>query len=152
VPYYEQMIPSPNAGMPKGRGDYDPEEDGPEPTPLDELCRPWLADSCYSYDEDGEWSTVVSRRLRVARRDHKDGKIFKGDTYRETVTRYINDETGASRHGRHCWLVECGLHQTLRERRERLVQPEHDKKRANGAVITYHQWGWRVRYPVKTED
>lgn len=50
----------------------------------------------YSAD-DGVWEKLVSSAERVARRDHKSGKIRKGDRYYETVYRYIEDATSEQR-------------------------------------------------------
>ncbi len=60
--------------------------------------RPWLADSGYTLDDDGEWGQVVRQRIHVARRDHADGRVKRGDKYRVTSWRYINDESGDSYH------------------------------------------------------
>lgn len=65
----------------------------------DDIERPWLHDSGYEYSSlDGEWEAKISTKRRVARRDHKCGKVKKGDTYLESVWRTICDSTGASRH------------------------------------------------------
>lgn len=53
----------------------------------------------YDFDPDtGKWVTVVCRLRHTARRDHKDGRIKKGQTYIKTTRRYIDDETGESHH------------------------------------------------------
>ena len=56
--------------------------------------RPWLADSGYSLDEDGTWERRISMKRHLCRRDHKDGRVKKGDIYRVTRTRVIDDESG----------------------------------------------------------
>lgn len=56
--------------------------------------RPWLAHSGYTLDEDGRWEQTISRRTHTCRRDHKDGRVKKGDVYRATKTRVIDDESG----------------------------------------------------------
>jgi hypothetical protein len=69
-------------------GGQDEEENSP-------LARRLYA-SGYRDDGDGEWSKQLSVTTRVARRDHKDGKVKAGDQYQETVTRCV-DGKGASR-------------------------------------------------------
>jgi hypothetical protein len=56
--------------------------------------RPWLADSGYTLDEDGTWERQISAKRHTARRDHKDGRVKKGDLYRAVKTRTIDDESG----------------------------------------------------------
>lgn len=56
--------------------------------------RPWLADSGYSLDEDGNWHRTISRKTHTCRRDHKNGRIKKGDVYSVTKSRIIEDESG----------------------------------------------------------
>lgn len=90
----------PSAGEWEDPGDYSNAE------------RQRLADTGYDYQcdhysgEGGEWSQVISKKRRTARRDHADGKVKAGDMYWETVTRYIDDETGESRHTRTKWVVK----------------------------------------------
>ena len=48
--------------------------------------------------ESGQWIRVVRRSRHTARRDHKDGRVRKGQTYTKTTTRYVDDETGESHH------------------------------------------------------
>ena len=59
--------------------------------------RPWLEESDYDYCE-GEWSKLLSVRVHVARRDHADGRVLRGQRYRVTRTRFIDDVSGNSRH------------------------------------------------------
>lgn len=74
-----------------GAGDYHNQEA--------EVARPWLAHSGYEYDElENQWETRVLSRVRRCRRDHKDGTVKAGDTYRHTVWRIVCDSTGESRH------------------------------------------------------
>jgi hypothetical protein len=56
--------------------------------------RPWLANSGYTLDEDGSWERQISYKQHTCRRDHKDGRVKKGDVYRVSRTRSIDDETG----------------------------------------------------------
>tara|TARA_Y100000287_G_C14187611_1_gene338442 strand:- start:93 stop:425 length:333 start_codon:yes stop_codon:yes gene_type:complete len=69
---------------------------------------PHLESSGYDY-EDGEWSKVVSRKRHVARRNHvrktAAWRPMKGDKYIVTYVRYIDDDTGCSRHEKHYQLV-----------------------------------------------
>jgi hypothetical protein len=61
--------------------------------------RDWLEDSGYEFDADGGlWSIVVNTASRTARRDHKDGRIKKGQRYRVSVSRHIDDGSGKSWH------------------------------------------------------
>lgn len=77
-----------------------------EPGDYSNAERKWLADVGYDYYCDhysgagGEWFQDISKKRRTARRDHADGKVMAGQMYWETVTRYIDDETGRSRHKR----------------------------------------------------
>lgn len=66
--------------------------------------RSWLEGLGYEHTpsryDTGCWSLTVSSKTRTARRDHADGKVRAGDVYIETVKRYIDDESGESRHVR----------------------------------------------------
>jgi len=70
--------------------------------PEDEKYRPkrdWLENSGYEFDaEQGTWSIVVRLGKHTARRDHKDGRIKKGQRYHLAVSRYIDDDSGESWH------------------------------------------------------
>jgi hypothetical protein len=57
--------------------------------------RKWLQESDYEI-EDGTWSKMISFSRHTCRRDHKNGKIKKGDRYRVKTYRRIDDETGES--------------------------------------------------------
>ncbi len=69
---------------------------------------PHLNSYGYSY-EDGEWSKVISKKRHVARRNHirktSAWRPSKGDKYLLKVMRYINDDTGNSRHEKHYHLI-----------------------------------------------
>lgn len=76
-------------------------------------CAGWtnrnrLSSCGYHYD-DGEWSKVVSRKRHVARRNHvrktEAWRPLKGDEYIVTYMRYIDDDTGCSRHKKYYQLV-----------------------------------------------
>ena len=57
--------------------------------------RSWLSWSGYYLDEEGcIWSKRISSTRHVCRRDHKDGRVKKGDVYRVIKTRHIDDESG----------------------------------------------------------
>ena len=58
--------------------------------------RPWLEHSGYTL-EDGFWQKVIAVSTRTARKAHG-SSIQKGQRYRETVSRYINDQNGESFH------------------------------------------------------
>lgn len=60
--------------------------------------RSWLRYRGYSLDENYRWTRQVSSTRHTARRDHKDGKVKKGQTYRKTTIRCVNDKTGESYH------------------------------------------------------
>jgi hypothetical protein len=62
---------------------------------LEEAERPWLKDSGYELD-DGTWWQTLSVKVHTCRRDHKDGRIKKGDRYRQYTERHISDEDGSS--------------------------------------------------------
>ena len=58
-----------------------------------------LSECNYYYDPgSSRWSKLVSIRKHTARRDHKDGRIKKGQQYYKTTYRCVDDETGLSRH------------------------------------------------------
>tara|TARA_B100001029_G_C14822609_1_gene318504 strand:- start:125 stop:472 length:348 start_codon:yes stop_codon:yes gene_type:complete len=63
---------------------------------LENADRPWLSDAGYEIDEDGNWSKLISYTVHTCRRDHKGGRIKKGDRYKLRVYRNINDEDGCS--------------------------------------------------------
>jgi len=49
----------------------------------------------FNFDiDDGYWWRKIRSTDHVARRDHKDGRIKKGDRYTKTTWRYVEDETG----------------------------------------------------------
>ena len=87
-----------------GAGD---EQDDNDP---EQSERPRLDDAGYTYTSDryggGTWEKMVSNKRRTARRDHGDGTVKKGDVYWDTVFRYIDDETGESRHVRGKWVIQ----------------------------------------------
>ena len=56
--------------------------------------RSWLSGSGYALDEDGTWYKQISSKRHVCRRDHKDGRVKKGDVYRVVKTRFVEDESG----------------------------------------------------------
>ena len=43
----------------------------------------------YDYKGNGEWEKEISWKRRKCRRDHKSGRVKKGDSYNEVVTRTI---------------------------------------------------------------
>jgi hypothetical protein len=65
---------------------------------LEASDRPWLADSGYELDDSMTWSRTISFSTHIARRDHADGRVKKGDKYRLRVYRCIDDDCG------HSWL------------------------------------------------
>jgi hypothetical protein len=62
---------------------------------IEDAERKWLQDSDYEI-EDGTWWKVISFSRHTCRRDHKNGRIKKGDKYRLKTYRCIDDETGES--------------------------------------------------------
>jgi hypothetical protein len=54
-----------------------------------------LSLSGYSYD-GGRWTKPMGRREHVARADHMDGSVRRGDHYTITLTRLVDDTTGAT--------------------------------------------------------
>lgn len=54
-----------------------------------------LSLSGYSYDGE-RWTKEMGRREHVARADHWDGTVRRGDRYTITLTRVISDATGAT--------------------------------------------------------
>lgn len=56
--------------------------------------RSWLRYSGYTLNDNDVWERKVSSTRHTARRDHKDGRVKKGDVYRVTKTRIIDDKTG----------------------------------------------------------
>jgi hypothetical protein len=77
-----------------GDGEHEceePEEEAVEPE------RDWLKHSGYEFDDDSmNWSLMIRISSHTARRDHKDGRIKKGQYYQSIVTRHICDVTGRS--------------------------------------------------------
>ena len=63
---------------------------------LENADRPWLADAGYELDDGMTWNKLISLSVHTCRRDHKDGKIKKGQRYKVKVYRYIEDEDGTS--------------------------------------------------------
>ena len=61
-----------------------------------ECERSWLASSGYEVGEDKIWTKVLSKKNRLARKDHKDGKVLKGQRYLVTTLRCIADSSGQS--------------------------------------------------------
>ena len=57
--------------------------------------RPWLEESGYEYD-NGDWTKLIFRKVRVCRKNHRDGKIFRGQKYIERTFRTIEDSSGVS--------------------------------------------------------
>lgn len=57
--------------------------------------RPWLADSGYTFS-NGTWERQFRSRFHTARRDHKDGRVKRGDRYRVSHYREISDDDGTS--------------------------------------------------------
>ena len=72
--------------------------------------RSWLEGLGYEHTssryDTGYWSRTVSSKTRTARRDHADGKVKAGDVYVETIIRYIDDESGESRHVRAKYVIQ----------------------------------------------
>ena len=69
------------------------------PTSIEDSERPWLEGSGYDWDgEERVWEKVVSCKYHTARKDHKDGRIRKGQSYRVRRIRYVEDESGNSWH------------------------------------------------------
>ncbi|RPG05648.1 MAG: hypothetical protein CBE07_001280 [Pelagibacteraceae bacterium TMED247] len=64
---------------------------------LENAERPWLNESGYDLDE-GSWEKLIFVKTHTCRRDHKDGKVKAGQTYRRCTYRIIDDETGESWH------------------------------------------------------
>ena len=63
--------------------------------PVEDAERTWLAESDYEFDEDhGTWVKTISIKHHTARRDHRDGRVLKGDRYRVETQRCIQDDTG----------------------------------------------------------
>jgi hypothetical protein len=64
----------------------------------EDAIRTWLGWSGYTFNGEDygspTWERRVSSTRHTARRDHKDGRVKKGDLYRVTKTRIIDDETG----------------------------------------------------------
>ena len=87
-----------------GAGD-EPDDDDPRRSE-----RPWLEEYGYTYTSDGgtggTWEVMVSKKKRTARRDHANGNVKAGDVYWDTVFRYIDDESGKSRHVRGKWVIQ----------------------------------------------
>ena len=72
--------------------------DGPE---LD------LRDAGYSYDaHDGEWSRYVGSSEHTARKAGAQHGFEPGTRYRVATTRYVNDATRCSYHGRAYTMVQ----------------------------------------------
>ena len=63
---------------------------------LENAERPWLSDSGYEIDDGGIWSRLISFSVHTCRRDHKNGRIKRGDRYKLRVYRNISDEDGSS--------------------------------------------------------
>jgi len=63
---------------------------------LENAERPWLADAGYEIEEGMTWDKLISLSVHTCRRDHKDGKIKKGQRYKVKVHRSISDEDGTS--------------------------------------------------------
>ena len=68
----------------------------------EDTVRPWLGNRGYTFNANlgGSpiWKRKVSSTRHTARRDHKDGKVKKGQTYRKTTIRCVDDDTGESYH------------------------------------------------------
>ena len=62
---------------------------------LENAERPWLEASGYDLD-DGTWEKLILVKTHKCRRNHRDGKIKVGQTYRRSTYRIIDDETGES--------------------------------------------------------
>ena len=60
-----------------------------------EAERPWLEDSGYELS-DGTWSKTISIKVHTCRRNHKNGRIKVGMSYRRYSYRNIDDESGDS--------------------------------------------------------
>ncbi len=63
---------------------------------LEAAERPWLQDSGYEIEDGMVWSKLVSYSVHTCRRDHRDGKVKRGDRYKVKVHRSISDEDGTS--------------------------------------------------------
>ena len=61
--------------------------------------RPWLQYTDYEFNyEDSMWEKQISLTRHVARKDHKDGTVKKGQGYSKETIRCICDNTGDSWH------------------------------------------------------
>ena len=60
-----------------------------------DAVRPWLEESGYDLD-DGQWSKLIRFAEHTCRRDHKDGTIKRGQTYRRKTWKIIDDDSGKS--------------------------------------------------------
>jgi len=67
-------------------------------------CELDLTSAGYEFD-DGEWSKLVATERHTARRDHKDGRVKKGQAYTVTTWRVVNDSDRTSYHKHVKWLV-----------------------------------------------
>lgn len=63
---------------------------------LENAERPWLADAGYEIEEGMVWDKLISFSEHTCRRDHKDGRVKKGQRYKVWVHRSISDEDGTS--------------------------------------------------------
>ena len=55
----------------------------------------------YTFDATSrEWSKCIANEVRKAKRDHKDGRIKAGQSYRIRVWRVVRDESGEQYHER----------------------------------------------------
>ena len=66
------------------------------PLNIQASTRGYLVHKGYRRATFGLWEKVISKKIRTARRDHRDGKVKRGQRYLETKTRSIEDETGES--------------------------------------------------------
>ena len=72
--------------------------------------RSWLEDSGYELDDGMTWHKLVSFSVHTCRRDHKDGRIKRGDRYKVTVHRHIDDEDGRSFLNKQKTLIKKTFH------------------------------------------
>ena len=81
----------------QSEGGCDCHENNPNhPLNIQESKRNHLVSKGYRLVCIGLWEKEIFKKVRTARRDHKDGNIKKGQRYLETKVRSIEDETGES--------------------------------------------------------
>ena len=82
--------------------------------------RPWLQYTDYEFNyENSMWEKQISLTRHVARKDHKDGTVKKGQGYSKETIRCICDNTGDSWHIHRKYphrKKSCSLREALRNR------------------------------------